>query len=217
MENSFALPLLKGGDGSELDKLSCLAKILESLVNRQLQYFLSVNNTLSSKQSGFRPKHSTITATVCVVNYITNALDNRKYCAALFIDLSKAFDPVDHVILLGKLSIGLGLDACRWFHDYLKDRSQAVGVDCIQSEQLELFQGVPQGSLLGPLLFTLYINNIGDGIRKCQIHLYADDTVMYSIASTADQALPLLETDFKVLQGYFIQLKLVLNAKKHIL
>ena len=106
------------------------------------------------------------------------------------------------------------MDACRWFHDYLKDRSQAVRVDGIQSEPLELVKGVPQGSILGPLLFTLYINNIGDEIRKCQIHLYADDTVMYSIASTADQALSLLATDFKILQGSFIQLKLVLNAKK---
>lgn len=132
-KTAFVLQLLKGGDGSELDNyrpistLSCLAKILESLVNRQLQSFLTVNSTLSSNQSGFRPKHSTSTATVRVVNDITNALDNRKYCAALFIDLSKAFDTVDHAILLGKLSsIGLGLDACRWFHDYLKDRSQAV-------------------------------------------------------------------------------------------
>ena len=126
----------------------------------------------------------------------------------MFIDLSKAFDTVDHAILLGMLS-SIGLDACRWFHDYLKDRSQAVRVEGIQSKPLELVKGVPQGSILGPLLFTLYINNIGDEIRKCQIHLYADDTVMYSIASTAHQALSLLETDFKILQGYFIQLKLL--------
>ena len=141
-------------------------------MNRQLQSSLTVNNTLSSNQSGFRPKHNTITATVRVVNDITNALDNRKYCAALFIELSKAFDTVDHAILLGKLSsIGLELDACRWFHDYLKDRSQAVRVDGIQSEPLELVKGVPQGSILGPLLFTLYINNIGDEISVKLIYM----------------------------------------------
>lgn len=100
------------------------------------------------------------------------------------------------------MSLTLGLDACRWFLDFLKDRSQAVRVDGIQSEPLELVKGVPQGSILGPLMFTLYINNIGDEIRKCQIHLNADDTAIYS--STADQALSL----------YFIQLKFVLNAKK---
>ena len=109
-------------------------------------------------------------------------------------------------------SITLGLDACRWFDNYLKDRSQAVRVDGIQSKPLELVKGVPQGSILGPLLFTLYIINIGDEIRKCQIHLYTDDTVMYCIASTADHALSLLETYFKTLQVYFIQLKL--DAKK---
>ena len=116
-----------------------------------------------------------------VQHCITNALDNRKYCAALFIDLSKDFDTVDHAILLCKLSlIGLGWDACRWFHDYLKDRGQAVRVDGIQLEPLELVKGVQQGSILSPLLFTLYINNIGDEIRKCKMYLYADDThVLY--------------------------------------
>uniref|UniRef100_A0A673ZIM1 Reverse transcriptase domain-containing protein n=1 Tax=Salmo trutta TaxID=8032 RepID=A0A673ZIM1_SALTR len=150
-----------------------------------------------------------------VVNYIANALDDRKHCAALFVDLSKAFDTVDHAILLSKLSsIGVGTDACRWFYDYLKDRTQAVMVDGVKSDSLQLLKGVPQGSIIGPLLFSLYINNVGDDVRYCKFHLYADDTVMYSIAPTADQALMQLESDFRILQGSLLQLKLVLNAKK---
>ena len=171
---AFVLPLHKGGDSSNLDnyrpisRLPCLAKILESLINKQLQSFLSENNLLSINQSGFRPKHSTTTATMLVVNDIANALDEGKHCAALFIDLSKAFDTVDHDILLSNLSfIGLGPDACRWFSNYLMDRTQAVMVDGVKSEPLALLKGVPQGSIIGPLLFSLYINNIGDSIRKC--------------------------------------------------
>lgn len=154
-------------------------------------------------------------ATMLVVNDIANALDDRKHCAALFVDLSKAFDTVDHAILLSKLSsIGVGTDACRWFYDYLKDRTQAVMVDGVKSDPLQLLKGVPQGSIIGPLLFSLYINNIGDDVRYCKFHLYADDTVMYSIAPTADQALMQLESDFRILQASLLQLKLVLNAKK---
>lgn len=218
---AFVLPLHKGGDGSDLDnyrpisRLPCLAKILESIVNKQLQSFLSANSILSTNQSGFRSKHSTTSATMLVVNDIANALDDRKHCAALFVDLSKAFDTVDHAILLSKLSsIGVGTDACRWFYDYLKDRTQAVMVDGVKSDSLQLLKGVPQGSIIGPLLFSLYINNIGDDVRYCKFHLYADDTVMYSIAPTADQALMQLESDFRILQGSLLQLKLVLNAKK---
>ena len=135
-----------------------LQKILESLVNKQLCYFLSVNGILNVNQSRFRPKCSTTMATMLVVNYIANSLDDKMNCATMFVDLSKAFDTVDHAILMNKLSsIGLDTDACRWFQNYLNDRPQAIKVDVVKSEFLELHKEVPQDLILGPLLFTIYI------------------------------------------------------------
>lgn len=123
-----------------------------------------------------------------VVNDIAIGLDNRKSCAAMFIDLSKAFD-TDYGTLLNKLSsIGLGSDVCLCFNNYLHEWTKAIMADGIKSEFLELQKGVPQGSVLAPLVFVIYLNNINDSMRHFLIHLYADDTVLYSIAPTIGQA-----------------------------
>ena len=111
--------------------------------------------------------------------------------------LSKAFDTVDHDILLNKLfSIGLSSDACSWFHDYLSYRTQAIVIDGVKSEFLEELKGVPQGSILGPVFFTIYINTIGQSVKNCHFNLYADDTIMYAIAPTVDLAVSKLQSDF---------------------
>ncbi len=123
--------LHKGGETDILNsyrpisKLSCLAKILESLVNDQLKSFLSAHSILCTHQSGFTEKHRTITVATLVLNDVISALDNKKHCAALFIDLSEAFDTVDHTLLLKKL-LNIGFDdvAFNWFQRYLMDRQQ---------------------------------------------------------------------------------------------
>ncbi len=125
-----------------------MAKVLESLVNVQLRDFLEVNNILQPQQSGFRPGHSTITAVTLVVNDIVNSLDNRKHSAALFIDLSKAFDTVDHNILLNKLiSLGFDNSSINWCSNYLTGRTQAVLADGFRLSLLKVHKGVPQGSI----------------------------------------------------------------------
>ena len=112
---------------------------------------------MNVNQSGFRPGHSTITATTFVLNDLVKTLDTQMKCAALLVDLSKAFDTVDLAILLNKLSsIGLGSDACSWFHDYLSDRTQAIVIDGVKSAFIEVHKGVLQGSILGHVLFNIY-------------------------------------------------------------
>ena len=202
--------MFKGGDPSILDnyrpisKLCCLAKVLEALVNEQLRTFMDTYNILQSQQSDFRPTHSTITASSLVVNDIVNCLDSRQHCAALFVDLSKAFDTVDHNILLSKLSsIGLDKHSVRWFSNYLSGRKHSVVVDNMRSSSLSVSKGVPQGSISGPTLFTLYINNIFFPNEHCIIIIIIMQTIRsYIVSGTAPlrppQVYNLLSIPFKV-------------------
>ena len=220
-KSAMVLPLLKGGDPSDLNnyrpisRLSVMAKVFESLVNEQLKKFLTDHNILSESQSGFRSGHSTTSAAMLVSNDIIEALDKKKHCAALFVDLSKAFDSVDHALLLQRLGcIGLGKMALSWFKNYLSERTQCVSVEDYTSAALTINKGVPQGSILAPVLFSIFINELGNGINPARFHLYADDTVVYTVASSLTQAIELLQDAFNTLQHSLLRLRLVLNAKK---
>ena len=212
---------MKGGDPTKLDnyrpisKLSVIAKILESIVSEQLKEFLVDKNILSMFQSGFRKNHSMITATMKVLNDITCTLDSRKSCAAIFIDLTKAFDTVNHDILLSHLdSISLSEPAIDWIRNYLNNRCQRVQIKGYLSDELIVETGVPQGSILGPLLFTIYINNLSDNQSDASIHLYADDTIIYCSASSIDRCISKLQEAFEIVQRNLLSLKLVLNDRK---
>lgn len=220
-KTAYVTPLHKGGDTSDLNnyrpisKLPYLAKLLESLVKEQLLAFLSANSILSPNQSGFRKKHSPITAATLVLNDIITALDRGQHCAALFIDISKAFDTVDHSVLLEKLKcLGFDGNAYRWFRSYLMDRMQCVSVRNVKSDFLPVVNGVPQGSILGPILFTIYMNNIVSSVTGCNIHLYADDIIAYCSADDARSAVASLQRCFDELQVSFYERKLVLNEGK---
>lgn len=170
---------------------------------------------MSDFQSGFRKQHSTTKAALKVLNDFIESVDNKEHCAALFIDLSKAFDTVDHTILIQRLmDIGLSKHTIGWFNNYLSNRTQCVQAEGFISGSLNVTKGVPQWSVLGPLLFTIYINNIDHNVHNVKFHYYADDTVIYSSASTPNQALSQLQFAFDIVQRNLFELKLVLNVDK---
>lgn len=121
---------------------------------------------------------------MAVANDIINALDKKQHCAALFVDLSKAFDSVDHELLLARLrNIGLSEGAVNWFRNYLSDRTQCVYTDNHKSSFLEINRGVPQGSILAPVLFSISIKDLGNGMQPVKLHLNVDDTVIILMCS----------------------------------
>ena len=162
--------------------LSFLSKTLERAVSNQLSLYLSQNNLLDPLQSGFKASHSTETALLAVTEALHTAKTSSLSSVLIFLDLSAAFDTVDHQILLSILSeLGISGSAHSWLASYLTDRSYQVAWRGSLSRPCSLNTGVPQGSVLGPLLFSLYTKSLGQVIAShgFSYHCYADDTQLY--------------------------------------
>ena len=156
---------LEVGNYRPISLLSNINKLLEKIVHERCYNFLEKFNCLYKYQFGFRKSHSTNHALIEITEKIRKALDSRKFACGIFVDLQKAFDTVNHEILLKKLEhYGLRNMTNSWFKSYLNNRKQLVSLNGVDSETQIMQHGVPQGSVLGPLLFLIYINDLHDSI-----------------------------------------------------
>ena len=210
-------PIFKSGKRNEennyrpISVLPLISKIMEHTIQVQFVAFLKENDVLSIYQSGFRRNHSTETAVIHFVEHILQHMDKQKATGALFIDLKKAFDLVDHECLLYKLEhYGIRGQALCWFQNYLTNRTQRVKYADELSPSCMLNYGVPQGSVLGPLLFVLHINDL----PKCVFSMYADDTVIYFSSSNTGDIVETLQNDLDRVAQWMISSRLVLNEVK---
>ena len=214
-------PLFKNGPHEAVNNyrpisiLPVLSKVLEKHVHESLYDYLNAFQLLHKTQSGFRSQHSCETALVNMIDSWLNAIDNGKMIGVVLVDFKKAFDLVDHKILLDKLEIyGIKDDALSWFDTYLRNRKQQVSINDCQSDFQQISYGVPQGSILGPLLFLLFINDLPLYTNNVFIDLYADDTTFYDIQDSMEQIENNLQSALNGLQIWCKSNGMILNRSK---
>ena len=189
--------------------------MLEKVVHNRLLDYLEQHNLLDNKQGGFRPKHSTVDTIVQFSENLYKNINNGQSTIAVYIDLRKAFDTVNHDILLNKLSIlGVKRKNFNWIQNYLKDRSQRTLVNNICSSNAEVRCGVPQGSVLGPLLFLIYVNDMQNILLRSKHYLYADDTVIFISGTNTADVVNKLQIDLNRYDKWCKGNKLTINTKK---
>jgi len=195
--------------------LPVFSKILEKLMYTRLENFVIKYKILCENQFGFREKHSTFMALLNIIDHITQRLDSKEFSLGIFIDLSKAFDTIDHNILLKKLEVyGIRGTALNWFKSYLSNRMQSVEINGNVSSMRTITCGVPQGSILGPLLFIIYINDIVRVSSLMEFILFADDTNLLFHDTDLQNLINKANIEVQKISDWLKINKLSLNIKK---
>ena len=214
-------PLHKGGQKNQINNyrpislLPLPGKLIEKIVHKRITLYLDEHEILNTNQNGFRSKHSTQDTVAKFTDDIAMNINNNKCTLATFIDFRKAFDTVNHKILLTKIhSLGISNNVGNWLTSYLHNRKQVVFANGITSREGSITCGVPQGSTLGPLLFLIYINDINKNFVNSRIKLFADDTVLYTSSTIVDLAKHNIQIDLNTLDSWCKQHKLSINIGK---
>ena len=195
--------------------LSNLNKIFEKIMYKRIYSFLEKYECLYELQFGFRAKHSTVHTLINITEKIRSALDNNKVACGIFIDLQKAFDTVNNEILLTKLDYyGFRGNIKNWFRSYLYERKQNVIINGFKSKSSIIKHGVPQGSVLGPVLFLLYINDLHKYIKHSTTYHFADDTNLLNITPDYKTLQREINQDLHLLHEWLVANKISLNKDK---
>lgn len=215
------IPLFKKGNQADcgnyrpVSLLSSLSKILEKVISGQMMHYLNTHNLLCPDQFGFRPKSQTNHVVQKLINDISKNATANKVTIATYLDLSKAFDCIQYEILYKKLEyLGFDSKTIAWFKDYLSGRLQCVDLDGTLSDWEEVQLGVPQGSILGPTLFLLYINDVNNADKSASFTKFADDSTVTSFGNSIKEAASKMNVIMKNVDTWFDQNKLNLNPSK---
>ena len=184
-------------------------------MHKRLYTFLNNNNIIYNLQFGFRQQYSTSNALINITENIRKALGDGNIGCGVFVDLQKAFDTVDYQILLAKLNhYGICGVSNDWFKSYLSNRNQYVSINGFDSGLTSINCGIPQGSVLRPHLFLLYIHDLNQAIKFCKVHHFADDTNLLCLSNSIKKLNKLASTDLKHLVNWLNANKISLNVKK---
>lgn len=198
-----------------INMLPCIERVIEKLAYKQFNEFVQSNNLLSESQSGFRALHSCESAINDVLYDLKEAQNKSQISILVSLDQQRAFEVIDPNILIETLKhYGVQPTSLQWFKSYLTNRCQRVKIGDVVSEPRENNLGVPQGSILGPLLFILYINCITTCFKHCTVKMFADDTFVYISANNIEEATQKLNEDLDRLFDKLCQIKLKLNVNK---
>lgn len=222
LKNAIIKPLFKKGDKFDMTNyrpislISSLAKIVERIIKKRLLKFLEKYELISKKQFGFREKTSTDDAIFHLTSNIYRKLEKSKKVLCVFLDLAKAFDTVDHRILIDILNnLGIRGPALKLFKSYLFDRQQMVAIENHHSSYRQVKYGVPQGTVLGPLLFIIYINGLLELELDCgEVLSFADDTVIMYEGDSWDEVKEKAERKLVIIKNWFDSMSLTINFNK---
>ena len=215
------VPLFKKGDKSKVENYrpvsltSITCKLLEHIIHSNIMRHLDKNKILTNQQHGFRKNRSCETQLITTLNDFNNSINARGQTDAILLDFSKAFDKVDHLGLISKMSsYGISANILEWSRSFLLGRIQKVTVEGIESDPSPVLSGVPQGTVLGPLYFLIYINDINNNLSPdTKLRLFADDSLLYREIKSIDDC-ETLQKDLVTLQKWECKWKMEFHPGK---